>query len=277
MHWKHYYDRSAELTLQNPWYREQVERYVLGAMRSDASNDYTSKQLLPKPLRCQALIHQKQAGILAGIDEITWLAKQYNVTIRRNKLTGRARDILAIERTLLNTLQRLSGIATLTRQLVKKVGKYPLIAATRKTQWGALDKKAVALGGGYTHRLHLGDGVLVKDNHLALADHDTIQHTRWNKPFAAIEVSSFSQLKRTIIHYPQFKILLLDNFSPDKIKALVRWLEQQRLRKRYILEASGGINPDTIMRYAKTGVDVLSLGYLTHSAPALDISLDIIP
>jgi nicotinate-nucleotide pyrophosphorylase (carboxylating) len=277
MHWKHYYDRSAELTLQNPWYREQVERYLLGAVRSDASNDITSKKLLVKPLRCQALIHQKQTGVLAGLDEVTWLAKQYNVAILRKKLAGRARDVLAIERTVLNTLQRLSGIATLTQQLVKKVGKYPIIAATRKTQWGALDKKAVALGGGYTHRLHLGDGVLVKDNHLALADHDILQHTRWGKQLASIEVSSISQLKRTIIHYPQFKILLLDNFSPEKIKAIVRWLEQQKLRKRYILEASGGINPDNIIRYAKTGVDVLSVGYLTHSVKALDISLDIIP
>lgn len=277
MNFKPYYDRSAELHLHNPWYREQVERYVLGALRSDASNDITSKKLLAKPVRCQAVIHQKQPGVLAGIDEVTWLAKQRNVILKGRKLSGRARDILAIERTLLNTVQRLSGIATLTQQLVKKVGKYPLVAATRKTQWGALDKKAVALGGGYTHRLNLADGVMVKDNHLALVDHDLLKQARWGKQLATLEISSISQLKRAVVHYPQFKILLLDNFTPEKIKAIVAWLNQQKLRKQYVLEASGGINPDNIARYAKTGVDVLSIGYLTHSAKALDISLDLIP
>lgn len=272
-----YYDRADQLHLRNAWYREQVERYVLGALRSDAASDVTTKKLIPKQLRCQAVIRMNQAGVMAGLEEVTWLARQYDVTVRRKKLVGRARDILMLERTILNTLQRLSGIATVTQQLVGKIGKYPLIAATRKTQWGALDKRAVALGGGYTHRLGLYDGVLVKDNHLALVDHHTIRRVQWGKQPAALEVSSISQLKRAVIHYPQFQILLLDNFSPEKLKGIVHWLTQQNLRKKYILEASGDITPATVNQYAKTGVDVLSLGYLTHSARALDISLDIIP
>lgn len=277
MNLRTYYDRSSELTLRNAWYREQVERYVLAAARSDAANDLTSKKLIPRQQRSQAVIQQQQIGQLAGLEEIDLLLREYQITRKKMRLIGRARDLLIIERTMLNTLQRLSGIATLTRQLVRKVGRYPLIAATRKTQWGALDKRAVALGGGYTHRLGLFDGVLVKDNHLALADHTTLQRVRWGKQPAALEVSSFSQLKRAVIHYPQFQILLLDNFSPEKVKSIVRWLIQQKLRKKYILEASGGIAPDNIMLYARTGVDVLSMGYLTHSAAALDISLDIIP
>ena len=277
MNLRNYYDRSSELTLRNAWYREQVERYVLAAARSDAINDLTSKKLIPRQQRSQAVIQQQQIGQLAGLEEIDLLLREYQITRKKMRLFGRARDLLIIERTMLNTLQRLSGIATLTRQLVRKVGRYPLIAATRKTQWGALDKRAVALGGGYTHRLGLFDGVLVKDNHLALANHDTLRQVRWGKQPAALEVSSLSQLKRAVIHYPQFQILLLDNFSPEKVTSIVRWLIQQKLRKKYILDASAGIKPENILSYARTGVDVLSLGYLTHSAPALDISLDIIP
>lgn len=277
MNLRSYYDRSSELTLRNAWYREQVERYVLAAARSDAANDLTSKKIIPRQQRSQAVIQQQQIGQLAGLEEVDLLLREYQITRKKMRLFGRARDLLIIERTMLNTLQRLSGIATLTRQLVRKIGRYPLIAATRKTQWGALDKRAVALGGGYTHRLGLFDGVLVKDNHLALADHATLQRVRWGKQPAALEVSSVSQLKRAVIHYPQFQILLLDNFSSEKVTSIVRWLIQQKLRKKYILEASGGIRPENILSYARTGVDVLSLGYLTHSAPALDISLDIIP
>lgn len=272
-----YYDHSAELSLAKPWYREQVQRYVLAAMHSDASSDTTSKKIIPRQQRSQAIIRQNEPGVLVGLEEVGLLLRAYNIEQKKLKLVGRSRDILAVERTVLNTLQRLSGIATTTQRLVRKVGKYPWLAATRKTQWGALDKRAVALGGGYTHRLGLFDGVLVKDNHLALADHDTLRRVRWGKQLAALEVSSISQLKRAVIHYPQFQILLLDNFSPEKLKVIVRWLTQQSLRKKYILEASGGIRPENIMLYAKTGVDVLSLGYLTHSASALDISLDIIP
>ncbi|HBY73957.1 MAG TPA: carboxylating.nicotinate-nucleotide diphosphorylase [Candidatus Kerfeldbacteria bacterium] len=277
MNIKQYYDRSAELTLQHPWYREQVERYLLGALHSDATTDVTSKKLIPRHQTSQAVIRQNQPGVLAGVEEIGWLLRKHNLFLKKLKISGRSRDILLVERTVLNTLQRLSGIATLTQQLIKKIGRYPLIAATRKTQWGALDKKAVALGGGYTHRLGLFDGVLVKDNHLALAEHDVLKHVRWGKQLAGIEVGSISQLKRVILHYPQFQILLLDNFPPEKIQGIVRWLTQQKLRKKYILEASGGITPENIMGYARTDVDVLSIGYLTHSAPALDISLDIIP
>lgn len=277
MNLRQYYDRSAELHLRNPWYREQVQRYVIDACASDTSSDITTKKIVAKKLRCQAIIQPKHPGCIVGLEEIDLLLRDYDIVRKKMRLFGKARNLLQIERTMLNTLQRLSGIATLTRQLVSKVGRYPLIAATRKTQWGALDKRAVASGGGYTNRLGLFDGVLVKDNHLALTDHTTLQRVHWGKQPAALEVSSVSQLKRAVIYYPQFQILLLDNFSSEKVKSIVRWLVQQKLRKKYILEASGGITPENILPYARSGVDVLSLGYLTHSAPALDISLDIIP
>lgn len=289
--WQAYYDRSSELHLRNPWYREQVERYVIGLWRSDAVTDRTSRKLIPRQQRCRAVIRTKQAGVIAGLDEVGLLLRQEGitvqwlkhdgVTVKRNQIIGRlsgnARSILRIERTLLNVIQRLSGIATTTAQCVVKIGKRPILAATRKTQWGALDKRAVAWGGGYTHRLGLFDGVMVKDNHLALLDHTALTRVRWGQELVSLEIATLTELKRAVIHYPQFRILLLDNFSPARLRLMVQWLEQQRLRKRYILEASGGITPDNISTYAKTDIDVLSLGALTHSVQALDISLDCLP
>lgn len=289
--WQVYYDRSSDLHLRNPWYREQVERYVIGLWRSDAATDRTSRKLIQRSQRCRAIIRSKQAGVIAGLDEVGLLLRQEGITaqwlkhdgatVKRNQIIGRlsgnARSILRIERTLLNVIQRLSGIATMTAQCVSKVGKRPILAATRKTQWGALDKRAVGWGGGYTHRLGLFDGVMVKDNHLALLEHAALTRVRWGQELASLEIASMTELKRAIIHYPQFRILLLDNFSPARLRLIVRWLEQQHLRKRYILEASGGITPDNISTYVKTGVDVLSLGALTHSVKALDLSLECLP
>ncbi|MFA6475470.1 MAG: carboxylating nicotinate-nucleotide diphosphorylase [Patescibacteria group bacterium] len=278
-----YYDRSSELTMTHPWYREQVERYIAGALASDAYYDNTSKKLISRNQQCQAQIIQKQPGVIAGLDEVIWLLKRENISVTLGKkavllkLSGNARSILRCERTVLNTLQRLSGIATLTKQCVQMVQDKVKIAATRKTAWGGLDKKAVSLGGGLTHRLHLGDGIMVKDNHLALLDHASLKKANFGKQLCELEIDSIAQLKRAVVQYPQFQILLLDNFSPNKLLYAVHWLAKHKLRNKYILEASGNINLTNIKIYAKTGVDVISMGFLTHSVKALDISLDIIP
>ncbi len=287
---KAFYDRSSELSLSKPWYRAQVERFVLGNLDSDAYSDQTSKKLIPRTLVATAYITTKQAGVIAGLAEISWLCKREGLTIQLYvkdgrgvkanakiiKIVGNARTILRVERTVLNTLQHLSGIATRTRHYLHNVKPGVLLAATRKTLWGGLDKKAVALGGGYTHRLHLGDGVMVKDNHIALVEHTTLQNTRWEKQLCELEVDSLAQLKRAVIHYPQFRILMLDNFSPEKIRLAVRWMEQQHVRQHYILEASGGIHIGNLKAFSYSGVDVVSMGALTHSAPALDLSLELI-
>ncbi len=288
---REYYDHSRELHLRNPWYLEQVGRFLLGNLRSDAASDLSSKKLISRARRCRAVIRTKQAGVIAGIDEVTWLLRHEGITVRQTvadgavvpagkivlKLSGNARTLLAVERTVVNAMQRLSGIATITKRAVNLTGKSVAVAATRKTIWGALDKRAVALGGGLTHRLHLGDGIMVKDNHVALCPYETLQKMRLHTKLASLEISSLTELKRAVIHYPQFHILLLDNFSIERLRLAVRWLEAQKLRRRYVLETSGGIKLANIARYAKTGIDVVSLGELTHSAPALDLSLDIIP
>lgn len=286
-----YYDRAEALTLNSPWYREQVERYILGFYRSDAQTDIVSRKLIGRTQTAQGVIVAKQAGVIAGLTEIAWLCKREDLQIQLKvsdgkavkagtillKLRGNARKILQVERTVLNTLQHLSGIATRTAQYRRLMKPGVALAATRKTLWGGLDKKAVALGGGFTHRLHLGDGVMIKDNHLALIDHAVLQKAQWGKQLCELEVSSLAQLKRAAVHYPQFRVIMLDNFTPDKIRLAIRWLEEQHIRKNYILEASGGIQISNLKSFSQTGVDVISMGALTHSAPALDISLDIIP
>lgn len=288
---REYYDRSPELTLRHPWYREQVERFLVGNYRSDVPSDATSKKLLTRSRRCRAVIRAKQPGILAGCEEVTWFLRQLGILVYAAvadgsvlmpeksilKLSGPARAVLATERTVLNALQHLSGVATQTQRACVMAGRRTVITATRKTLWGGLDKRAVTWGGGLSHRLHLGDGIMVKDNHLALVDHDQLQRVRFNQPRCTLEVASLPALKRAVIHYPQFTILLLDNFSVERLHLAIHWLETHKLRQRYIIEASGGITLANLTRYAKTGVDVLSLGALTHSAAALDLSLDIIP
>lgn len=288
---RRYYDHSSALTLRRPWYREQVERYLLKAFWSDAASDITSKKLIARRQFCQATIRAHQAGILAGSDETLWLLRRQHIAVKPllndgaslksgrviMKLAGRARAVLALERTALNTLQRLSGIATATQTVVKQLPKEVAVAATRKTLWGALDKRAVSIGGGYSHRLGLFDGVLVKDNHLALVQHDRLRQVRWPQAVMALEVGSLLELKKAALHYPQFTSLLLDNFSPDRLRLAIHWLVKQHVRQRYVLEASGGITLDNCLAYGHTGVDVLSIGALTHSAPALNISLDITP
>ncbi len=286
-----YFDRAKELQLRNPWYRAQVERYLLEAARSDSNNDYTSKKIIGRRLRCRAIVRTHQNGVVAGLDETLWLWRQYGINtkalvhdggiIKRGqclvKLAGNARALLATERTALNALQRLCGIATTTRRLDTMVGGRPIICATRKTPWGALDKRAVAWGGGYTHRLSLADGVMVKDNHLALIDHQALRSARFGRFVPELEIASISELKRAVIHYPQFTILLLDNFSPSRLRQANQWLTEQRLRRRYILEASGGITQANITQFAASGVDALSVGELTHSVAALNLSLDCLP
>jgi len=292
MNLRQHYDQSHLLTLDHAWYREQVKRYVLDAIYSDASTDLTAKRLLKRSTQCIGQIICKQTGVVAGLQEITWVAQKLGLSIKTkvvdgNKikpkqviavLKGSARTMLGAERTLLNTMQHLSGVATVTQQLVQQVGKKPIVCATRKTLLGALDKRAVAVGGGYTHRLGLFDGVMVKDNHQALVNIKLLKQTSWPKTVSTtIEISSFTQLKQCLVHYPFYQVLLLDNFTPVQLKQAVRWLLKIKQRQNFILEASGGITPQNIEQFAKTGVDAMSLGYLTHSAPALDISLDIIP
>ena len=199
-------------------------------------------------------------------------------------ISGRMRDLLGFERIALNFLQRLSGIATLTSRFVESVeGTKAIILSTRKTTpgWRALEKYAVRCGGGRNHRLGLHDAVLIKDNHLAwrafLGDGDPIRGAiaaaREHAPradFIEVEVDSLEQFDRALECQPD--IILIDNLGPEPLAEAVR--RRNERDPGILLEASGGITLETVAALAGTGVDRISIGALTHSAPALDIGLD---
>ncbi len=188
---------------------------------------------------------------------------------------GAARAVLAAERTGLNLLGRLSGIATLTRAYVRLVeGTGATIVDTRKTTPGlrALEKYAVRCGGGVNHRFGLDDAILIKDNHVAACGGvgEAVRRARAHAGHLVkveVEVDGLDQLEEALKHGPD--VVMLDNFSLDDLKTAVR-----AAKGRAVLEASGGVNLTTVRAIAETGVDVISVGALTHSAPVLDIGLD---
>src|SRR3954465_3880260 len=192
-----------------------------------------------------------------------------------------ARVILSCERVILNFLQRMSGIATLTRKFVEKIaGTKARILDTRKTVPGlrVLDKYAVTCGGGHNHRLDLSDGVLIKNNHIAMAGGVALalerahRNRRGEQPIE-IEVRTMAELEQALQHGGE--ALLLDNMTPDLVRACVDRVSSHS--RRIPLEASGGINLENVRQYAETGVDYISVGALTHSPQAVDLSLRIIP
>ncbi len=199
------------------------------------------------------------------------------------RIEGLAQVLLMGERVALNLIQRMSGIATLTRQYVDAIeGTKAQIVDTRKTAPGLrlFDKYAVAIGGGRNHRFGLDDGCLIKDNHIALAGgireaiqraHQSVSHMLR----VEIEVGSLDDLKEAL----GFGVdaVLLDNMPPDKMAEAVAWVREQPGGAGILLEASGNVNLSTVRAYAETGVDLISVGALTHSAPAADISFKIAP
>lgn len=259
--------------------------------------DVTTAAVVPSGLTAEAEVIAKEAGTAAGTEEAVILAeslglkaealvkdggalKKGQVIIR---LSGDARTMLSAERTMLNLLSRMSGIATATSRLVKKLRKAGLktrIAATRKTapSLSYFDKKAVLIGGGDPHRLHLDDMVLIKDNHIAVAGgvEAAVRRAKQTASFSKkIEVEITRAADVLVAAGAGADVIMLDNFSPKRIKEAVKLLEKAGFSGKVMLEASGGIVEENILEYASTGVDVISLGELTHSAKALDMSLEI--
>lgn len=293
------YDRSHLLTLENPDYLKDLEHFALGAFYSDHPEEDISTKLLKEfDVSVTAEIVAKTEGLWCGTRETGWLIEKtfptlktvylieegkpftFNQTVM--KLLGQATSILKIERTLLNLLQRLCGIATTTHTYAKKSHPIP-IAGTRKTLYGLLDKYALSVGGGLTHRLHLGDAGMFKENHLFLLQNDwkslekILSKIPSEIPFFTIEIHSpnaFHQILKNLptpLHSPL--VLLFDNFEPDALKQLLQNLPR---RTHLYYEASGGITLDNLTQYAQSGVDVLSIGALTHSVKPIDLSLKIV-
>lgn len=259
------------------------------------SGDVTSEALIAPEVRAQAEIVAKQPGVLAGVAEACMVFGEMGVKAEPLKsdgqrikagevilhLDGPARGILAAERVALNLLMRMSGVATATREMierVKKVNPRVLVAATRKTAplLTYFDKRAVQVAGGEPHRYKLDEQILVKDNHLRLVGsvaQAVIQSREAGvKKKVEVEVSKPKDVLEAA--RAGADIVMFDNMSPADIKRAIRALEREGLRSRVTLEASGGIDPSNVGRYAATGVDVISSSYMTMRAPALDMSLE---
>ena len=260
------------------------------------SGDITSTLLIPATSQSSAKIVAKADGVVSGLRLIPALLAAYRSRISVRplmkdgqrvragdtvaELEGKTRDILTLERTLLNLLQQLSGTATLTRQYVDAVNRTSAhILDTRKTVPGmrALQKKAVLDGGGYNHRFGLHDMVLIKDNHLAHHQntplHQLIKTMRKQIPSGMkieIEVDSLEMLERAIAC--PVDIIMLDNFSVAQAQKAVKIIRSSK--KKVLIEVSGNITLKNVLQYAKIGVDRISVGALTHSARAVDIALD---
>jgi nicotinate-nucleotide pyrophosphorylase (carboxylating) len=260
--------------------------------------DLTTYLTVPKDVVVEAEVVVKEGGLVAGVEEALVLCESLNLqaealtsdgaqvesktTILR--IVGDARTLLSAERTLLNVFSRMSGIATMTNRLVGKVraaGHRTLVSCTRKVApgLGYFDKKAVFLGGGDTHRLHLDDLILIKDNHLKIVGSvgSAVRKAREAVSFSKkveVEVASIEEALKAA--KAGADIVMLDNFSPKKVKETVLALTKEGVRSKVLLEASGGITEKNILEYAAAGVDIVSLGEITHSAKALDISLEIV-
>ena len=197
------------------------------------------------------------------------------------QVSGNAKSILSCERTVLNLLSRMSGIATQTNYLVSQIKKHSKktnLYSTRKTAPGLryFDKEAVVIGGGRKHRMALDDMIMIKDNHLLLSNsmEDIIKKARKKRRQVEVEVEN----QRDAILATKYgaTIVMLDNFSPAQIKKTITALQKEKLRNKVRLEASGGINSKNIGAYAKTGVDMISVGSITNSVKGLDLSLEVI-
>jgi nicotinate-nucleotide pyrophosphorylase (carboxylating) len=264
------------------------------------AGDITSRALVDEHLQGSARFVARQRGVLAGLEAARILLSRVDGAIawewkcrdgaavepgtQLARVTGRLRSLLAGERMALNFVQRLSGVATLTRRFVDAIAGLPCgIYDTRKTTpgWRILEKYAVRVGGGHNHRMGLHDAVLIKDNHIvawrlrggdrSLAD--AVRLARASVPpgiVIELEVDSIDQFAEALPGGPD--IVLLDNMSPDQLRAAVALRNEQAAK--LLLEASGGVTLETVRRFAEAGIDRISVGALTHSAPALDIALD---
>lgn len=299
------YQRGHLLSLKNKWYCDWIKKFIVGETKGDiGKGDITSESVLRNG-KVEAVVYSRSNGVVAGIEEISLLLRNSKIKIKLLKkdgnkikkgskillLEGNEKDILKLERSVLDILSRMSGIATLTNSLVGgcKVG----IAPTRKTQWRYLDKKAVYVGGGLTHRLALWESILIKDNHLVALRREGVSDVigvslerAWkhkdkgnfveievtNEKEALIAAKKFKELRE--LGYP--RIIMLDNIKPKVIKKIIKRLKKENLYNDVLIEASGGITPDKVKSYSETGVDVISLGYLTKSSKALDIKLKIL-
>jgi len=294
------------LDFQNPSYKKFTEELLLMLFLEDlgSGGDITSAVSDLRNKNAVASVIARNEGIVSGLEEVDCLLKASRPnlsdpirTVRRSAngshvkkgreiaaYGGKATDLLSVERTLLNVIGRMSGIASLAKQMVKMAGNNVLVVPTRKTYWGLLDKRACFDGGAGTHRLNLSDAILIKDNHINAAGgiNRALRLLSGNKVtprFMEIEAESLGDVVEILKVYgsDRFKVpffIMLDNMSPSEVKETVTLLRRSRFSDEIFLEVSGGIDLSNIKKYAVTGVDVISSGSMTHSAPWFDVSME---
>ncbi len=277
-----------------PWqYRGLIE----SALAEDLgrAGDVTSAAVIPAGTVAEARLRSRRDGRVAGLPIAVEAFRQldpkatFELAVAEGDpiaagdtlliVRGDARAILAAERTALNVLGRLCGIATVTAEVVASLaGTDARVVCTRKTTplLRALEKHAVRCGGGFSHRFGLDDAILIKDNHIAIAGSaaEAVRRARavsGHLVKVEVELDDLDELESVLECGAD--VVMLDNMQPDALRRAVA-INRRRRGRRAILEASGGITPETARAIAETGVDVLSLGWLTHSAPALDVGLD---
>jgi nicotinate-nucleotide pyrophosphorylase (carboxylating) len=276
--------------------RTQKDAIIELALSEDiGAGDLTARTVIPETARATGQMRLKSTGVVSGLTVVERVFARVDTKIRWQALVedgvsleagtvigeiaGPARSVLTAERTALNFVQRLSGVATLTRTFVDAIaGTGARIIDTRKTTPGmrVLDKQAVRHGGGFNHRIGLFDGVMIKDNHIAALGGDdaigeAVDRARSQIPHTVkieVEVANLEQLRLALASGAE--IIMLDNMSIEMMREAVAITAGKA-----ILEASGGVNLASVRAIAESGVDVISVGALTHSAPALDISVDL--
>ncbi len=269
--------------------------FIKNAIAEDVGDgDHTAKSTIPENTQGEAKLLVKEPGILAGVELALEIFKQINPTLKvvtflsdgeevvkgdiAFTVSGDTHSILLAERLVLNCMQRMSGIATLTHRIVKMIEPFGVkLLDTRKTTPGLryLEKWAVRIGGGVNHRMGLYDMILIKDNHvdyaggikqaILAANQYLIDNNKQLE--IEIEVRNMDELEE-VLKTGNIQRIMLDNFDPSRLKTAVKLID-----KKYKTEASGGITEENIMQYAATGIDYISMGALTHSVKSLDLSL----
>ena len=293
-----FWDRSSKLKIMNQEYSKFVKEFMKILLKQDIKQgDITSNSLI-KSKEITAVIAAKEEGVIAGLEELSLINKDLKLKFFKKdgdiiksgdtlvKIKGNARKILEKERVSLNLLQRMSGIATNVYKLNKKYENKLKLAATRKTPWSLLDKKAVSIGGGLTHRLSLNEGIIIKDNHLKLMNHDfekAINSAKNKSRYIEVEVENELQavnaamaIKKAIKkNNKNLHAIMLDKIQPNDIKSIIKNLKNQNLYDYVLLEASGNISHENLHEYSDCGADIISMGCITNSAKALDISMEV--
>ena len=267
------------------------KKELLRFLAEDLGKGDITSALLPRK-KIIARIISRESAMIAGVKYAkdifvlkgckVKILKKDGAKIRKNQsvleISGSPQDILSCERTALNLLSRMSGIATQTNELVKKIPKKKSkLFATRKTAPGLrfFDKEAVKIGGGEKHRMSLDQMIMLKDNHITVGESIIQLIKEAKKKYKKIEIEVENKEDAIKAARSGASIIMLDNFSPRSISDTINVLKKLGLRKKIKLEASGGINAKNIQKFAKTGVDMISVGEITHSVKGIDFSLEV--